>query len=296
MSDLIDKQGAALTKALMEVARDAVAATEGATVADIIAALEAVAETLPAALSAALSARLPTIAEAAIAEAESEIRDARKESGTDFPPVEHPEAGDYEGWAGTASAALIAAAILAAQAATTGEAAKEAAATGLESARYRVQALADTAAGRTVNDTRLATFQANSDVVEALEFDAVSDGKTSKTCSSLNGARFRPTARNIPRPPLHGGCRSRLRPVTKGKRATAMETLEVRLRGRREHSRAWPTPTGFLTPTGPNSRPGPSRFPSRSAGRRAPRSRCFCTTTKPDLAEWPKPCPRPPRA
>lgn len=229
-ADLIAEAGADLTQKLTAAARaaveEALAAGAAATVAEVVVALESLTESLPPLLVAEIEATLPLIAAAAIERAQVEIAPAREETGQGFPPVPPEPAGDYSGWAASASAALIAAARDAAEAADTAEAARaavlEAAA---DPAPFTV--MAETAAARTVNDARLNTFRSNNDIVKKLEYVAVRDNKTSEVCQYLDNASFSVFAKNIPRPPVHNGCRSYLLPVTNIRRKAGATDKEI---------------------------------------------------------------------
>jgi HK97 family phage major capsid protein/HK97 family phage prohead protease len=229
-ADLIAEAGADLTQKLTAAARaaveEALAAGAAATVAEVVVALESLTESLPPLLVAEIEATLPLIAAAAIERAQVEIAPAREETGQGFPPVPPEPAGDYSGWAASASAALIAAARGAAEAADTAEAARaavlEAAA---DPAPFTV--MAETAAARTINDARLNTFRTNSDIVKKLEYVAVRDNKTSEVCQYLDNASFSVFSKNIPRPPVHNGCRSYLLPITNIKRKAGATEAEI---------------------------------------------------------------------
>lgn len=231
-AELIQAEGEALTRKLVEVASqavaDALAGGDHPTVESVLDALQAVAETLPAALAAALVAELPKIAEEAITRASVEIADARAESGKPYPKVEPPEPGDFSGWSATVAAALVATLVTSAKAATSPETAVTAVLDAIESdAPHHIGVLAETASARAVNDAREATFRANSDIIRKLHFTAVRDEKTSEACQHLDGVDFAVWARNIPRPPIHNGCRSFLKPITAVKRKAGATQKEI---------------------------------------------------------------------
>lgn len=228
-SDLIEESGAALTARLTAAARaaveEALSAGNALTVAEVVAALESLVETLPPALVTLIEAELPKIAAEAVTRAQVEIADAREESGQGFPPVAPEPAGDYAGWAGSAAAALVAAAKAAAENAATVGAARAAAVDAVNDAPFAV--MAETAAARTVNQSRLNTFKANSDVVKKLKVVTVHDQKRSEVCTYMNDAEFSIKAKNIPTPPFHNSCRSYLVPLTSIKRKAGASQQEI---------------------------------------------------------------------
>jgi HK97 family phage major capsid protein len=229
-ADLIAEEGQRLTARLVEAARqaaeDALAAGSIATVEGVLTVLESLTDSLPPLLVAEIEAELPRIAAEAVTRAEAEIAPAREESGEPYPPVPAEPAGDFLPWASTAAAGLIAAMKQAAEAAPTTEAA---AAAALEAAGLpnHFSVLAETASARTINDARLNTFRSNSDIVKKLEYVAVRDNKTSEVCQYLDNASFNVWAKNIPRPPVHNGCRSYLLPVTNIRRKAGATDKEI---------------------------------------------------------------------
>lgn len=228
-SVLIEQSGADLTARLAEIARraaaDALAGGDHPTVESIVAALQSVTETLAPALAAALADALPEIAEQAITAAEVSIAAEREETGKPYPTVEPPQGGDFSGWSATVAAGIVAALVKTAEAAPTPEAATAAV---LDSdLSGHVSVMADTAAARQVNDARMQVFRANSDVVPRLQYVAVEDEKTSEMCKHLDHADFNVWAKDIPRPPIHNGCRSFLRPVTGIKRKKGATQKEI---------------------------------------------------------------------
>ncbi|MCK6444408.1 phage major capsid protein [Elstera cyanobacteriorum] len=228
-ADLIAEAGADLTARLTAAARQAVeaalAADGVATLEDILQALESLVDSLPAALVAGIEDALPLIAEQAIERAQVEIADVREESGEGFPPVPSEPAGDYSGWAASAAAALVAAARAAAEAAPTVEAARAAAVDAVAPPAFSV--MAETASARTVNQSRLNTFKANSDVVKKLKVVTVHDQKRSEVCTYMSDAEFSIKAKNIPTPPFHNSCRSYLIPITNIKRKPGATEAEI---------------------------------------------------------------------
>jgi HK97 family phage major capsid protein/HK97 family phage prohead protease len=231
-SVLIAESGADLTRHLAEIARqavaDALANGKPATVAEVVAALEAITASLGQGLADAIADALPEIAEQAITAAEASIADAREQSGKGFPEVTPPEPGDFSGWSATVAAGIVAALVKVAKDAPTPQAATAAVLDAANSdLSGHIAGMADTASARTVNDSREATFKANSDIVKKLHYTAVRDEKTSQGCRHLDGVDFNIWANNIPRPPLHNGCRSFLRPITGIKRKKGATQKEI---------------------------------------------------------------------
>lgn len=239
-SELINEQAADLGAKLAAVAREAVegALAQGSPVtpADVLAALEAVAQTLPAALLAEIESTLPDIAAAAIQQAKIEIADARAESEKPFPQITPPAGGDYSGWIQTATAALVASlrkkvepALTAQTAATVADAGElsEAVLKELDDEIHAALApMFDTAAARTVNESRMEVFRANADVVQKVKVVTIADAKRSEVCTNMNGATFDPK-RPVPTPPFHNGCRSYLRAITTAKRKKGATEAEI---------------------------------------------------------------------
>lgn len=69
---------------------------------------------------------------------------------------------------------------------------------------------------QTANNTELGFYLGNEEAFPELQFVAVMDSRTSAICRSLNGKTFGIDSKNIPTPPLHPNCRSRLVPVVSG--------------------------------------------------------------------------------
>ncbi len=229
-ADLIAEAGADLAARLVEAARAAVeaaiAAGAAATVEDVLTLLESLTETLPPQLAVVIDATLPEIAAAAIERAQVEIADAREQSGQGFPPVPPEPIGDYSSWITTAAASLMTAMKQAAQAAQTAEAARAAA---LEAAAdpSPYVSLAETAAARTVNQSRLNTFKSNDDIVRKLKVVTIHDTKRSEVCTYMSDAEFSIRAKNIPTPPFHNSCRSYLIPITNIRRKAGATDKEI---------------------------------------------------------------------
>ncbi|WP_312910950.1 phage head morphogenesis protein [Stutzerimonas nitrititolerans] len=85
--------------------------------------------------------------------------------------------------------------------------------------RRGAEALVRTAVNHTANYARQATFEANADLIQEWQFLATLDGRTTLTCASLSGKKFK--IGTGPQPPRHWGCRSTSVPVL----ASAWEAL-----------------------------------------------------------------------
>lgn len=89
--------------------------------------------------------------------------------------------------------------------------------TAADLSRTSAERLARTVFAASGDRARMATYQANDDVIEELAFTAVLDLRTSRRCMAASGRRFRldDPALAAYRPPLHPCCRSVLIPVTR---------------------------------------------------------------------------------
>ena len=76
----------------------------------------------------------------------------------------------------------------------------------MQLARRDAQAIARTSLAHVANTSRMAVWEANSDVIEQWEFLATLDGKTTEPCRTLSGQRF--NLGEGPIPILHINCRS----------------------------------------------------------------------------------------
>lgn len=91
----------------------------------------------------------------------------------------------------------------------------------MDVSRKDAAALVHTSVQQVANDSRLATFKANGDVVKGVSFLATLDSKTSLTCIAHSGAEWdlegNPISGNMPfaSPPLHFNCRSILTAITR---------------------------------------------------------------------------------
>jgi SPP1 gp7 family putative phage head morphogenesis protein len=79
--------------------------------------------------------------------------------------------------------------------------------------RRSAETLARTAVSSVANQTRLALYRENDDMVKAVQFVAVLDDRTSEECQSCDGDVYELDA-IANTPPLHPNCRSTLVPVT----------------------------------------------------------------------------------
>lgn len=74
-------------------------------------------------------------------------------------------------------------------------------------------AVVRTAVQHVATQARMTTLKENSDVVQAVEWVSTLDSRTTPTCRSLDGKRFK--LDEGPRPPIHVRCRSTVVPVTR---------------------------------------------------------------------------------
>lgn len=74
-------------------------------------------------------------------------------------------------------------------------------------------AIVRTAVQHVATQARMETLKENSDVVQAVEWVSTLDSRTTPTCKSLDGKRFK--IDEGPRPPAHIGCRSTVVPITR---------------------------------------------------------------------------------
>lgn len=81
--------------------------------------------------------------------------------------------------------------------------------------RVSAERLARTMLAATGDRARFATYQANADIIDFVEFLAVLDLQTSPVCMAASGRRFRLDDPELAafRPPLHPNCRSVLIPI-----------------------------------------------------------------------------------
>lgn len=74
-------------------------------------------------------------------------------------------------------------------------------------------AIVRTAVQHVATQARMETLKENSDVVQAVEWVSTLDSRTTPTCKSLDGKRFK--IDEGPRPPIHINCRSTVVPITR---------------------------------------------------------------------------------
>lgn len=90
-----------------------------------------------------------------------------------------------------------------------------------DGAKREAKALVRTSVHNTVNQTRLALYRENSDMIGSLQHVSTLDDRTSLLCISRDGLRWTLDGKPIGHkqkfavPPLHWNCRSTLTPVTK---------------------------------------------------------------------------------
>lgn len=83
----------------------------------------------------------------------------------------------------------------------------------IEATRRDVTMMVRTSLQHVAAEARVQTWLANADIIEAMEFVAVLDMRTTALCRGLSGQRF-PVGKG-PQPPLHIGCRSQLVPAVR---------------------------------------------------------------------------------
>jgi len=92
----------------------------------------------------------------------------------------------------------------------------------------QAEAIARTATNHVSNQARVATYQANQDIVKGMQWVATLDSRTTPICQRLDQTMYyfdrgpRP-----PGPPAHVGCRSSLNPVTKSWRELGIPAKEL---------------------------------------------------------------------
>ena len=91
----------------------------------------------------------------------------------------------------------------------------------LKKANRDVSAVVRTAVQSVANESAMAVYQANSDVIKGLEYVATLDSRTTIQCSALDGQRwrldgtpFKGTTLPFKRPPIHFACRSTIVGIT----------------------------------------------------------------------------------
>ena len=95
----------------------------------------------------------------------------------------------------------------------------------IAASRREVESVVRTAVNHVTTAAKDATFQANTDVIKAIQWVSVLDGRTTIQCSSLDGQQF--PVDDGPRPPIHFACRSSIVPITKSFRELGLDIDEV---------------------------------------------------------------------
>lgn len=93
----------------------------------------------------------------------------------------------------------------------------------LSKARRDAMAVTRTGVQTIANETRIATYEENADIIKAIQWVSTLDGRTSDICIARSGKvwsfpDFKPVGHNIPwngGPPAHWSCRSSTIPITK---------------------------------------------------------------------------------
>jgi hypothetical protein len=101
--------------------------------------------------------------------------------------------------------------------------------------RRDVMAVTRTAVQTVANDARLATFEANTNVIKAVQWISTLDSRTSDICIARSGLvwtlpGYKPKGHNIEwqgPPPAHWACRSTIIPITKTFRELGLDIDEV---------------------------------------------------------------------
>ena len=101
--------------------------------------------------------------------------------------------------------------------------------------RRDAMAVTRTAVQTIANDARLATFEANTDIVKAVQWISTLDSRTSDICIARSGLvwtlpGYKPKGHNIEwqgPPPAHWACRSTIIPITKTFRELGLDIDEV---------------------------------------------------------------------
>lgn len=105
----------------------------------------------------------------------------------------------------------------------------------LKVTRRNATAIVRTATNTLANQARLATFEANSDVLAGVQQQSTLDSRTSLTCQAYSGKvwslpEYNPVAHSLPfngGPPRHFNCRSSIIPLTKPFRQLGIDRDEL---------------------------------------------------------------------
>lgn len=105
----------------------------------------------------------------------------------------------------------------------------------MEVSKVQAETLVRTAVQQVANSSALASFQANSDLIKAVQQISTLDSRTSVTCVAYSGKQWdvqslSPIGHDLPfnaGPPRHWRCRSRLVPITKSWKELGFDQEEV---------------------------------------------------------------------
>lgn len=86
----------------------------------------------------------------------------------------------------------------------------------LNSTRQSAEMMTRTLVNGITNAARDEFYEANADIISAVEFAATLDGRTSEICASLDGKQYKLDDQSRPMPPMHPNCRSLYVPVIDG--------------------------------------------------------------------------------
>lgn len=95
----------------------------------------------------------------------------------------------------------------------------------LEQNRRATEAVVRTAVNHTANSARERTYEANTDLISGVRFNATLDSRTTLVCMANDGKVFE--AGKGPRPPLHFNCRSSTSPIVKSWRELGFNVDEL---------------------------------------------------------------------
>ena len=105
----------------------------------------------------------------------------------------------------------------------------------LDTARHNIAALVHTVMQTVANDSRLAVFDANKDIIKEYEWFSAMDGHVCPRCIALSGRRWKnnkahdPIGHTVPfrNPPIHWNDRCVLLPITKSFKELGVDINEV---------------------------------------------------------------------
>jgi len=95
----------------------------------------------------------------------------------------------------------------------------------IEKSRRNVRTVVRTATNHTANAAREVTYEANDDIIKAVQWVSTLDGRTSAVCQARDGKTYEPG--EGPRPPAHFNCRSTTIPITKSYRELGFDIDEL---------------------------------------------------------------------